>query len=163
MKLQRNHGLKTRDSCEFWSYNCRLDEIHAAMLRVQLTQLDRWTSERRRLSARYNDALRRWVTVPDQGPGEFCVYQTYMIQAERRDELQAFLNGNGVEALVHYATPIHLQPAAAGLGYTAGDFPVTRRVVSQILSLPLYPGLTEAQQDHVVEQIGRFYGSGRQG
>lgn len=161
MKLQRNHGLKTRELCEFWSYNCRLDEIHAAMLRVQMTQLHQWTEERRRLARRYNDALRRWVQVPDEGPGEYCVYQTYMIQADRRDELKAFLNANGVETLVHYATPIHLQPAARDLGYTVADFPVTKRIVDSILSLPLYPGLSELQQDLVVDMVGRFYNSRR--
>jgi dTDP-4-amino-4,6-dideoxygalactose transaminase len=158
LTLARNHGLRNRDTCEFWSYNCRLDEVHAAMLRVQMRHLDEWTEERRRLAFRYNDLLRPYVTVPDEAPGEYCVYQTYMIQADDRDRLQQHLQANGVEALIHYATPIHLQPAARDLGYTAADFPVAARVVSRILSLPLYPGLTDAQQDRVAELISTFYG-----
>jgi dTDP-4-amino-4,6-dideoxygalactose transaminase len=158
LTLARNHGLRNRDTCEFWSYNCRLDEVHAAMLRVQMRHLDEWTRERRRLAFRYNDLLRPHVTVPDEAPGEYCVYQTYMIQAEDRDRLQQHLQANGVEALIHYATPIHLQPAARDLGYTAADFPIAGRVVSRILSLPLYPGLTDAQQDRVAELISTFYG-----
>jgi dTDP-4-amino-4,6-dideoxygalactose transaminase len=95
--------------------------------------------------------------VPDEGPGEYCVYQTYVILAERRDELKKYLNNNGVEALVHYSTPIHMQPAAKYLGYTSADFPKTMRHVSQILSLPIYPSLTHVQQDHVVTLIRSFF------
>jgi dTDP-4-amino-4,6-dideoxygalactose transaminase len=81
-----------------------------------------------------------------------------MIQARDRDRLQQHLVAKGVEALVHYATPIHLQPAASDLGYTEQDFPVCKQVVDSILSLPLYPGLTAAQQDRVCELIAGFYG-----
>jgi len=155
--LSRNHGLRTRNECEFWSFNSRLDEVQAAMLRVQLCYLERRTEERRRLAFRYNQLLRPYVTVPDEGDGEYCVYQTYVVKAERRDELQHFLVTNGVEALVHYPTPIHLQPAAKSLGYHTADFPVTLQAAAHILSLPLYPGLTAAQQDRVVELITEFY------
>lgn len=157
MKKARNHGLVNREQCDFWSFNCRLDEMQAAMLRVQLKRLDAWTAERRRLAFRYNEMLRRYVEVPDEGPGELCVYQTYVVRSERRDDLQRFLNENGVEALVHYATPIHLQPAAAGLGYGPKDFPATMHHVDRILSLPLYPGLTDTQQDRVAELIAKFH------
>ena len=156
----RNHGLRNRDQCDFWSFNCRLDEVQAAMLRVQLKHLDRCTEERRRLSFRYNDLLRPYVDVPDESPGEYHVYQTYMVQAERRDELQRYLNENGVHALVHYPTPLHLQPTAKSLGYSSEDFPVTMRAASRILSLPLYPGLSHAQQDRVVELVESFYKRG---
>jgi dTDP-4-amino-4,6-dideoxygalactose transaminase len=153
----RNHGLANRDQCDFWSFNCRLDEVQAALLRVQMKRLDSWTEERRRLAFRYNEALRQYVEVPQEGAGEFCVYQTYVIRAERRDELQCHLQANGVEALVHYATPIHLQPAARELGYRVEDFPVTMHHVARILSLPLYPGLAASQQDRVIELIANFY------
>ena len=153
----RNHGLSSRDQCDFWSFNCRLDEVQAAMLRVQLQHLDRWTEERRRLAFRYNELLAPYVEVPVEGPEEYCVYQTYMVQAERRDALQRYLNENGVQALVHYPTPLHLQPPAKTLGYQAADFPVTMAAAARILSLPLYPGLSESQQDRVVELIADFY------
>lgn len=153
----RNHGLKNRDECDFWSFNCRLDEVHAAMLRVQLHHLDRWTEERRKMAFRYNDLLRPYVEVPDEGPGEYCVYQTYMVQADQRDALSRYLDQNGVQALVHYPIPIHLQEAARKLGYSADDFPVTMRASSRILSLPIYFGMSFAQQDRVVELIADFY------
>jgi dTDP-4-amino-4,6-dideoxygalactose transaminase len=156
LQKARNHGLRDRETCEFFSYNCRLDEIQAALLRINLRHLDRRTQERRQLALRYNDLLRPHVQVPDEGPGEFCVYQTYVIRADQRDDLKRHLNVNGVEALIHYPRPIHLQPAAAGLGYTASSFPNTTRDASRILSLPLFPGMTHQQQDRVVELITDF-------
>jgi dTDP-4-amino-4,6-dideoxygalactose transaminase len=155
----RNHGLHNREQCDFFSFNSRLDEIQAAMLRVQLTHLEEWTNTRRNLAFRYNNLLRPYVEVPDEVPGERCVFQTYVIKAERRDELKQYLNANGVEALIHYSTPIHLQPAAKDLGYGPEDFPKTMDHVSKILSIPLYPSLTHAQQELVAELISSFYKS----
>lgn len=152
----RSHGLANREQCDFWSFNTRLDEVQAAWLRVQLPHLDQWTEARRRLAFRYNDLLRNYVEVPEEGPDEYCVYQTYVVRTEQRDELQRYLRENGVEALVHYATAIHQQPAAQGLRYAATDFPDTMRCVNRILSLPLYPGLSDVQQNRVANLIGRF-------
>ena len=157
MMVARNHGLSARDRCDYWSFNCRLDELQAALLRVQLPYLDAWTQERRELAFRYNDLLRQYVGVPEEGPGEFCSYQTYMVQADRRDGLQAHLSSGGVQALVHYPTPLHLQPAAKELGYTTADFPMAVEAAGRILSLPLYPGLSHGQQDRVAELVARFY------
>lgn len=156
LKKARNHGLRDRETCDFFGYNCRLDEVQAALLRVNLRHLDRRTEERRRLAFRYNELLRPYVEVPDEGPGEFCVYQTYVVRADHRDDLKRYLNGNGVEALVHYPKPIHLQPAAAGLGYGANDFPNVMRDAQRILSLPLFPGMTHEQQDIVIRLIAEF-------
>ncbi len=153
----RNHGLRNRNECTFWGHNSRLDELQAALLRVQMGQLERWTQERRRLAERYNRRLGDHVTVPVEGPGEYCVYQTYVIQARQRDRLRTYLNENGIEVLVHYPVPIHLQPAARSLGYTADDFPQTMRAANSILSLPLYPGLSDDQQDRVIELIAKYY------
>ena len=155
----RSHGLADRERCDFWSFNCRLDELQAALLRVQLPHLDAWTEARRALASRYHRLLREHVEVPEEGPGEYCVYQTYVVLAGERDALQRHLNANGVEALVHYATAIHQQPAARELGYAGADLPLTCRHVGRILSLPLYPGLTHAQQDRVAERVARFYES----
>jgi len=157
LKQTRNHGLVNREQCDFWGYNCRLDELQAALLRVQFRHLDFQTKQRRELALRYNEMLRPHVMVPDEGPNEYCVYQTYVILAEHRDELKEYLNNNGVEALVHYATPIHLQPAASSLGYSSSDFPNTMEHVNRILSLPLYPSMTYPQQGQVVELISKFY------
>lgn len=157
LKVSRSHGLVNREECNHWSINARLDELQAAFARIQLRHLDEWTEKRRQLALRYNQLLKPTVQVPEEGPAEYCVYQTYVIQAERRDQLLGFLREHGVEALVHYATPIHLQPAARSLGYSAVDFPVTMKHASRIMSLPLYPSMTRQQQDRVVELISDFY------
>ena len=155
--LRKNHGLVDRGTCAEWSFNCRLDEVQAALLRVQLRNLEAKINERRRLAHRYHELLRDYVVVPEERDGEIHTYQTYLIQAGDRDALQAHLRANGVEAIVHYATPLHLQPAAADLGYVAGSFPVTERLSDSILSLPLFPGMTAEQQDRVVTEIASFY------
>jgi dTDP-4-amino-4,6-dideoxygalactose transaminase len=157
LNIRKNHGLSNRDRCEFWSFNSRLDELQASLLRIQLAELPRWTEERRQLALRYHKLLKPFVQVPEEGKGEYHVYQTYVIQAERRDELLAYLRENEVEALVHYPTPIHMQPAARDLHYKPEDFPVTLALSKKIMSLPLYPGLTHEQQDYVASLIGKFY------
>lgn len=157
INVERNHGLINREICDHWSYNCRLDELQAAFIRIQMRHLDQWTEQRRKLAFRYHELLRPTVQVPVEGPGEFCVYQTYVIKADRRDDLLNYLNAKGVGALIHYSTPIHMQPAAKSLGYSAGDFPNTMKHVGRIMSLPLFPSMTHAQQDRVVEVIRSFY------
>ena len=126
-------------------------------MRLQLRQLNEQTEKRRALALRYNELLRPYVGVPDEALGEYCVYQTYVIKAEHRDELKKHLIDQGIEVLIHYPIPIHLQPAAKYLGYSQNDFPNTMQHVSQILSLPIYPNMTEDQQDYVVGGIKKFY------
>ncbi len=157
LRLIKEHGLSSRDKCEFFGYNCRLDELQAALLRVQLRELDRWTEERRKLAFRYHQLLRQFVAVPEEAHGEFHVYQTYVIQADRRDQLKEYLVERGVEVVVHYPIPIHMQPAASGLNYLPEAFPVTLHQSRRILSLPLYPGLTHSQQDYIAELVAQFY------
>ncbi|MBU1012570.1 MAG: DegT/DnrJ/EryC1/StrS family aminotransferase [Bacteroidetes bacterium] len=157
LKIARNHGLVNREQCDFWSYNTRLDELQASFLRIQLRQLDNYNAAKREMALRYNRLLKPYVKTPDEGPGEYCVYQTYVILAEQRDGLQNYLIENGVQALIHYATPIHLQPAAKYLGYKVSDFPQTMKHVDRILSLPLFPSMTYQQQDWVAELIKNYY------
>ncbi len=158
LRAARNHGLRGRDDCGAWGYNARLDTIQAAMLNEKLPHLERWTAAKRRIAARYRQALLGVVGVPEDRPGEGAVYQTFVIRAARRDDLQRHLAACGVDSKVHYPTPLHLQEAAAELGYKPGDFPVTERLATEILSLPIYPELTEAQQEAVVDGVLSFYG-----
>lgn len=160
--IDRNHGLRDRDVADHWSENARLDALQAAILSVKLPHLPRWTAEKRRLAGRYREGLRDVVGAPEEAPGEECVYATFVIRAARRDDLQRHLGARGIDTKIHYATPIHLQEAAAELGYRKGDFPVTERLATEILSLPIYPGLTDAQQESVIMAIRSFYaGSAR--
>ena len=157
--LMRNLGLKSRENCTVWSSNSRLDTVQAAMLLVKLGRLDAWTDGRRRNAAFYQKALAglEGLGVPRDQPHEKAVYHTFIVLAERRDELKAFLAARGIDTAIHYPRPIHLQDAAAPLGKAPGSFPVCERQAARILSLPVYPELRREQLEWVAASIRDFY------
>lgn len=157
LRKARTHGFRNRAESDFFSYNNRLDELQAALLRVQLKHLSDYTAIRRKKAFHYNEALKDIVKVPEEREHEFCVYQTYMIRAERRDALYEHLIDKDIEVKVHYPIPLHMQPAAQYLGYRLGDFPQAERAAGEILSLPLYPSLSEEKQDYIITAIRGFY------
>jgi len=159
LRVARNHGLENRDTCRFWSVNSRLDTLHAAMLNVKLDYLPQGTDRRREIALRYRDLLSGIVGLPEVRTSDVAVYHTFVIRAERRDELQNYLAEKGIDTKVHYPIPIHLQPSAKELGYKPGDFPVTDSLTDKILSLPVYPELTDEQVERVASEIRRFYGA----
>lgn len=153
----RNIGMKNRDEMDFWGYNSRLDTIQAALLNVKFSYLDQWTEERRQSARFYSEALRSYVKVPEEGKDEKCIFHTYVIQTECRNEMQRFLEENGVGTKIHYPIPIHLQKASKFLNYSREDFPVCERVTSQMLSLPIHQDLTVEDKVYVVETIKKFF------
>lgn len=153
----RNHGLRNRDECDFWSLNSRLDAIQAAMLRVKMKLLDGWTEARRGNAAFYQEHLAGLVQFPDDASDVYSVYHTFVAQSERRDSLRSYLDDIGIETKIHYPVPIHLQKAARYLGYGEGDFPMTEQQATRILTLPVYPELSPEQRDAVVAGIRDFY------
>ena len=157
--ILRNNGFRNRDECAVLSSNSRLDSLQAAMLLVKLDYLEQWTQERIKNAALYRKKLYglKNVRVPPEGVKENPVYHTFVIQAERRDALKSYLEERGIQTKIHYPIPIHLQPAAAGLGYQRGDFPAAERQAAKILSLPVYAGLDEWRLNIVVETIKNFY------
>jgi dTDP-4-amino-4,6-dideoxygalactose transaminase len=159
LRVRRNLGLRTRDDCVVWSGNSRLDNLQAAILLVKLRYLERWTVRRRMNAAFYRAALEGVpdVTLPGERPWERAVYHTFVIQAERRDELKQYLLQQGIETAIHYPVPIHLHRAAAGLNLPRGSFPVSERQADRILSLPVYPELTEVQRQAVADAIREFF------
>lgn len=161
LKELRNIGLKSRENCVEWSGNSRLDTLQAAILRVKMKSVDSWTDGRRRNAALYRQALHgidpEHVQVPVDQSHEYAVYHTFVIQASRRDELATYLAGRGIGTAVHYPVPIHLQAAARGLGYREGSFPVAERQARRILSLPVYPELSEDQVGYVAQSIKDFF------
>ena len=159
--LLRNLGLKSRENCVEWSSNSRLDTLQAAMLLVKLKHLDEWTEKRRAHARFYRERLTGLpgVRVPEDPPHLRCVYHTFVVQVERREELREFLAGEGVGTQIHYPKPIHLQDCATRLGHRAGDFPVAEQQAQRILSLPIYPELTENELEVVARSIRRFFGA----
>jgi dTDP-4-amino-4,6-dideoxygalactose transaminase len=159
LRHMRNIGLRTRDDCVVWSGNSRLDSLQAAVLLVKLKYLRAWTEKRRENAAYYRARLAdvKQVSVPVDRPEEYAVYHTCVIQADRRDELRAFLAERGIGSAIHYPVPIHFTRAARDLGHGTGAFPVTERQSQRILSLPVFPELTAAELDAVVAAIREFY------
>ncbi|RMG72716.1 MAG: DegT/DnrJ/EryC1/StrS family aminotransferase [Bacteroidetes bacterium] len=153
----RTHGHRNRDVVDFWSFNSRLDTLQAAIIQAKLPYVEGWNQRRREIAATYQARLGDLVWVPRDAEGEHAVYHTFIIQTPQRDALQQYLAEQGVDTKIHYPVPIHLQPAAAYLGYKKGDFPVTERQTETILSLPVFPELTDVQVDYVCATIEAFF------
>lgn len=155
----RDNGFYQRNTCIYWSNNSRLDTIHAAMLLVKMDYLEEWTQTRRANAHFYQKQLKNLpqIKVPADETDMRAVYHTFIIQADHRDELQAFLMEKGVGVKVHYAVPIHLQPVAKELGYEKGSLPVTERQAGRVLSLPVAQSLQPEMLEYVVNTIKDFY------
>lgn len=140
--------------------NFRLDALQAAVLRAKLPHLEAFSAARARNAARYRELLAGGPVElpPPEEPGERCVYNQFVIRAERRDALQAYLKEHGVGSEVYYPVPLHLQPCFAGLGHGPGAFPAAEAAARTSLALPIYPELEPVQLDYVAEQIRAFYG-----
>lgn len=157
--LWRNLGSAEKYVHETLGRNARLDTLQAAFLLLKLEHLENWNTERRRMAARYTHNLRGCaplVLPADDTDGE-SVFHLYVVRAKERAALQDFLANRHIQTLIHYPTPIHRQPAFRELGYAAGDFPLTERLAGEVLSLPLYIGMTDAEIDYVCEHITQFY------
>lgn len=153
----RNHGLKNRDECEFFAYNSRLDSIQAAIGDIKLKHLDAWNKSHRKIASMYSKNLSGVVEFPKDKEYEEPVHHNFVIQCNKRDKLQEFLLKKGIETKIHYPVPIHLQEASSNLGYKEGDFPVTEAQSKRILSLPVYPDLSNEQIELVISSIKSFY------
>lgn len=158
MKNARNHGLKDRDTCAFWSANARLDALQAAFLRVKLPFVKEWNHARRENAQRYRHRLANMpdLVLPAPEDNIFSVYHLFIIRHIKRDKLRSYLAQNGIDCKIHYPTPIHLQPAAGNLGYTKGDFPRCEHQAQQILSLPVHQYLKNEQIETVIDGIIKF-------
>jgi dTDP-4-amino-4,6-dideoxygalactose transaminase len=138
--------------------NARLDALQAAFLRTKLRRLPAWTEERRAIAARYRGALSGVpVLLPPEPAGAAHTYHQFTIRAPRRDALAAHLRDRGIGSRVYYPTTVPAQPCFTHLGYAPGAFPVSERLTREVLSLPIYPGLTEDQVDRVAREIRAFY------
>jgi dTDP-4-amino-4,6-dideoxygalactose transaminase len=154
LRRLRNGGQSDRYRHEIQGANSRLDEMQAAILRVKLRHLDRFNERRRELARLYLERLAGCgVELPCEQPYARAVYHLFVIRHASRDLLQAALQARGIGTLVHYPIPLHLQPAFAALGGKPGDFPIAEAAASHVLSLPLYPELTDAQASAVAAAV----------
>jgi dTDP-3-amino-3,4,6-trideoxy-alpha-D-glucose transaminase len=154
LRQLRNGGQSDRYHHEVAGLNSRLDELQAAVLRVGLRHLDAWTARRRALAGIYlRELLGARVRLPKEQAYATAVYHLFVISHPKRDELMARLKERGIETLIHYPIPLHLQPAFAHLGGRPGHFPVAEAAARSILSLPLHPGMTDEQARRVAAAV----------
>jgi dTDP-4-amino-4,6-dideoxygalactose transaminase len=161
LRQLRVHGIERRYHHDLHGYNTRLDEIQAAVLRVKLPHVVRWNDQRRKIAERYLDGLSELpLEMPVTAPGNAHVWHVFAILCEGRqvrDDLQTYLAEQGVPTIIYYPVPLHLQRCYADQNWRAGDYPATESVASRILPLPMYPELTEAQVDHVIQSVQGFF------
>ncbi len=152
-----NYGQETRHRHQTVGYNSRLDSVQAAILTCKLQHLEAWTEGRRRAAAAYDARLRGLpVKAPATAPGAEPVYHLYVVQVEERDACLEYLRDHGIMAQVHYPGVVHLQACYRDLGYGAGDFPLAEGAARRILSLPMFPEITDAEIGRVVETLAQF-------
>lgn len=161
VRMIGNYGSVRKYYNEVIGQNSRLDELQAAILSVKLPKLMGWTRERVAAAQCYLENLQGLgdLQLPETAPGATHVYHLFVIRSRHRDALQSFLAGRGIETLIHYPVPPHLQKAYRALGFSKGAFPIAEQMAQSCLSLPLYPGLKEEQIMYVCEAIKRFFHS----
>jgi dTDP-4-amino-4,6-dideoxygalactose transaminase len=161
-RVIRVHGSKPKYYHHVLGYNSRLDELQAAVLNVKFPHLEKWGELRREKAAIYtnllNEKLGDLVVTPVEVEGNYHVFHQYTIRVENRDELQKYLNEQGVSTMIYYPLPLHMQPVFKDLGYKEGDLPLAEKAANEALSLPMFPELKLEQQEYVVAKIAEFYG-----
>src|SRR4051812_24061483 len=160
LKRLRVHGGSKQYFHDEVGYNSRLDALQAAVLSAKLPHLAGWSAKRRTNAARYDAAFADLADVrtPVVRPENESIFNQYTIRIPRRDELQAFLKARGIGTAVYYPLPLHLQPCFAYLGYREGQCPESERAANEVLSLPIFPELSDAQLDEVVAGVRAFFG-----
>ena len=152
VRMLRFHGSRDKKDFELVGYNSRLDELQAAVLRLFLGELDGWNAARREAAARYAElGLGELCELPEDEPG--LVYHMYVVRSAERDRIAAALAEAGIASASYYRRPLHLQPALGYLGYAEGDLPETERAAAENLALPLWAGISRAEQERVVEAV----------
>lgn len=159
MRMLRDHGQAKKYYHDMEGYNGRLDSIQAGLLHVKLKHLANWNQSRQERARKYNELLSvvsADIKAPFEPSWSRAIYHLYVIQVENREAVQAALSKENIGTGIHYPIPLHLQKAYASQGYRAGDFPVTEKAAERILSLPMFPTLSEADQVRVVETLIRI-------
>jgi dTDP-4-amino-4,6-dideoxygalactose transaminase len=159
LRRLRTHGGAKQYHHDEVGYNSRLDTLQAAVLLAKLPHLAGWSAARRERAGRYTQAFQGHSALcpPAVDPANEHIFHQYTLRVERRDQLVQHLKGRGIGCAVYYPLGLHLQPCFAPLGYRRGSLPATEAAMDSVLSLPIYPELTPAQQDEVIEAVTGFY------
>lgn len=157
LRMMRNYGSKVKYHNEIEGINSRLDEMQAALLRVKLSHLQELNDERKVLAQRYNEGIvNPAVRLPKVRDGADSIYHQYVVRCASRDSLQKALEQSGIQTQIHYPVPPHLANCYTYLGHKKGEFPITETYADEVLSLPIYTGMTQEEQDYVIEQINAW-------
>ena len=158
-RAARSHGQTARYAHEFVGYNYRMQGFQGAVLRIKLRHLNAWTEKRRAIAREYRRILQNArIDLPVDDPRDECVYHQFVIYVNSRCSVIAKLAEKEIDTAVHYPTPVHLQPAYASLGDPAGTYPLAERACDRVLSLPLFPGMSEEQVRHVADSVLEIVG-----
>ncbi len=164
IKLLRVHGSKKKYLHDLIGCNSRLDELQAAVLNVKFKYFEQWTQRRREIAKLYNDlfnehiaAGRLLIKLPLEPDNAYHVYHQYTIQTDRRNQLQQYLSDSGIGSTVYYPVPLHLQKVFSFLGQRKGDLPASEDACSRVLSLPIYPELTDDEVFYIVDAVVSFF------
>ncbi|MDE7479085.1 MAG: DegT/DnrJ/EryC1/StrS family aminotransferase [Lachnospiraceae bacterium] len=157
IRMMRNYGSKVKYHNEIEGVNSRLDEMQAALLRVKLKHLQALNDERKMLAARYNEGITNpAIILPGLRDGAESIYHQYVVRCAERDSLQKALEQNDIQTQIHYPVPPHLAKCYAHLCHKKGEYPITEAYADEVLSLPIYTGMTAAEQEYVIEQINSW-------
>ncbi len=158
VKLLRTHGAKQKYYHDIVGYNSRLDTLQAAVLNIKLKYLDNWSKKRRENAQAYNQRLKGLeITLPKAESSNFHIYNQYTIAVKNRDGLKDFLKQKGIGCEIYYPVPLHLQKCFAYLDYKNGSCPVAEKKAWEVISIPVFPELTEQEQNYVISAIRQFY------
>jgi len=160
LRLFRDHGMSTRDEIAFFSHNSRLDSLQAVVGNRLIGEVEAITDQRIANAQQYDEAFKdfqKYISIPPRRANIKRVYHTYVLRVKDRDQLLAYLLEKGVRAKVHYPIPVHLQKAAADLGYKEGDFPVCEQDAKTMITLPVHQHLTEEEKGYVIDCMRNFY------
>ena len=160
VRALRSHGEATRYLHKYIGYNYRMDGFQAAVLNVKLKHLEEWTAKRRAFSSLYRSLLAdAQLDLPQDSPDAECVYHLFVAYLDDRDQVRRGLEERGVQTAVHYPVPVHLQEAMAHLGYKEGSLPHTERACQRVLSMPLFPEMTEEQVRYAAYSLSEVVGT----
>jgi dTDP-4-amino-4,6-dideoxygalactose transaminase len=159
LRMLRNYGSAKKYYNEEIGYNNRLDELQAAFLSVKLNYIQLWTAQRKEIASWYNELLKdvEGLILPKCHLHADHVFHLYIVRCNNRTELQNFLLENGVQTMIHYPVPPHLQKAYDYLGYKPGDFPIAEEIADTCLSLPIWPGMEKSDVEYVAAVIRALY------
>lgn len=158
-KMLRNYGSLQKYEHQIIGENSRMDELQAAFLSLKLEKLNEWNTERQQIAAYYTKSLIgiAELTLPQTAPHATSVFHLYVVRTPKRDLLQKHLAEKGIETIIHYPVPPHLQEAYKESGYKKGDFLITEEISNTCLSLPLFPKMTTDEMDYVISSVKEFF------